>query len=72
MKKTIISTYPALAGSAFGAFALSNQISVIALNNKTLSKHLSTGILANAIQVNSDSVRVIIQLNDAPMAQFSE
>jgi len=75
MKKTIISTVvaTALAGSAFGAFALSNQISGhgVEQQNAIEASFDKKNILANAIQVNSDSVRVIIQLNDAPMAQFS-
>ena len=75
MKKTIISTVvaTALAGSAFGAFALSNQISghSVEQQNAIEASFDKKNILANAIQVNSDSVRVIIQLNDAPMAQFS-
>ena len=75
MKKTIISTVvaTALAGSAFGAFALSNQISghSVEQQNAIEASFDKKNILANAIQVNSDSVRVIIQLYDAPMAQFS-
>ncbi|MDY6977145.1 MAG: S8 family serine peptidase [Pseudomonadota bacterium] len=75
MKKTIISTVvaTALAGSAFGAFALTNQISghSVEQQNAIEASFDKKNILANAIQVNSDSVRVIIQLNDAPMAQFS-
>lgn len=75
MKKTIISTVvaTALAGSAFGAFALSNQISghSVEQQNAIEASFDKKNILANAIQVNNDSVRVIIQLNDAPMAQFS-
>lgn len=75
MKKTIISTVvaTALAGSAFGAFALSNQISghSVEQQNAIEASFDKKNILANAIQTSSDSVRVIVQLNDVPMAQFS-
>ncbi|MBJ2128419.1 S8 family serine peptidase [Alteromonas sp. IB21] len=75
MKKTIISTVvaTALAGSAFAALATSNQLSghSVEQRNAIEASFDKKNILANAIQVNNDSVRVIIQLNDAPMAQFS-
>ncbi|WP_394220285.1 S8 family serine peptidase [Alteromonas gracilis] len=75
MKKTIISTVvaTALAGSAFGAFASPNQISGYSVEQRNAieASFDKKNILANAVQVNSDSVRVIVQLNDVPMAQFS-
>jgi len=75
MKKTLISTVvaTALAGSAFGALAISNQISghSVEQRNAIEASFDKKNILANAIQASSDSVRVIVQLHDVPMAQFS-
>ena len=75
MKKTILSTViaTALAGSAFGALAISNQLSGYGVEqqNAIEASFDKKNILANAIQANSDSVRVIVQLTDVPMAQFS-
>lgn len=75
MKKTILSTViaTALAGSAFGALAISNQLSghSVEQRNAIEASFDKKNILANAIQADSDSVRVIVQLTDVPMAQFS-
>jgi subtilisin family serine protease len=75
MKKTILSTViaTALAGSAFGALATSNQLSghSVEQRNAIEASFDKKNILANAIQADSDSVRVIVQLTDVPMAQFS-
>ncbi|WP_334020647.1 S8 family serine peptidase [Alteromonas sp. S015] len=75
MKKTLISTVvaTALAGSAFGALATSTPISGYSVEQKDAieATYNKKNILANAIKTSSDSVRVIVQLNDAPMAQFS-
>ena len=75
MKKTILSTVvaTALAGSAFGALAISNQISghSVEQRNAIEASFDKKNILANSIQANNDSVRVIVQLTDVPMAQFS-
>ncbi len=75
MKKTILSTViaTALTGSAFGALAISNQLSghSVEQRNAIEASFDKKNILANAIQADSDSVRVIVQLTDVPMAQFS-
>ena len=75
MKKTSLSTViaTALAGSAFGALAISNQLSghSVEQRNAIEASFDKKNILANAIQADSDSVRVIVQLTDVPMAQFS-
>ncbi len=75
MKKTIISTVvaAALAGSTFGALAISNQLSGhgVEQRNAIEASFDKKNILANAIQASNDSVRVIVQLHDVPMAQFS-
>jgi subtilisin family serine protease len=77
MKKTLISTVvaAALAGSAFGALAISDSTSITGFSveqkNAIEASFDKKNILANAIQANENSVRVIVQLNDAPMAQFS-
>jgi len=77
MKKTLLSTVvaTALAGSAFGAYAISNASPIkgfsVEQQNAIEASFDKKNILANAIEVNSNSVRVIIQLNDAPMAQFA-
>lgn len=77
MKKTLISTVvaAALAGSAFGALATSDSTSLkgfsVEQKNAIEASFDKKNILANAIQANENSVRVIVQLNDVPMAQFS-
>lgn len=75
MKKTILSTViaTALTGSAFGALAISNQLSghSVEQRNAIEASFDKKNIHANAIQADSDSVRVIVQLTDVPMAQFS-
>ncbi|BFT30313.1 hypothetical protein D210916BOD24_14890 [Alteromonas sp. D210916BOD_24] len=77
MKKTILSTViaTALAGSAFAAYATAttNQIKGYSVEQKNgiEASFDKKNILANAIETSASTVRVIIQLNDAPMAQFS-
>jgi subtilisin family serine protease len=77
MKKTLISTVvaTALAGSAFGALAVSGSSPFsgfsVEQKNAIEASFDKKNILANAIQPSENSVRVIIQLHDAPTAQFS-
>lgn len=75
MKKTLLSTVIAasLAGSAFGVYAANTQLSGHSLEQRNAIEAAfdKKNILANAIEVSNDQVRVIIQLQDAPMAQFS-
>jgi len=75
MKKTLLSTMiaTALAGSAFGALAVANQITGhgVEQSNAIEASFDKKNILANAIETSHNTVRVIVQLNDAPSAQFS-
>ncbi|GFD73817.1 S8 family serine peptidase [Tenacibaculum sp. KUL113] len=77
MKNKLINTVvaTALAGSTFGALAVTDTLPI--KGTSTEQKNAIEGsfdkksILINAIQAGNDRVRVIVQLNNSPMAQFS-
>ncbi len=75
MKKTLLNTLvvAALAGTAAGSYATVGGISGSSVEqlNAMEAAFDKKGILANAIEVDSNHVRVIVQLDDAPMAQFA-
>ncbi|GFD90834.1 hypothetical protein KUL152_30600 [Tenacibaculum sp. KUL152] len=77
MKKTILSTVitAVIAGSTVDAETSSHVLPISGISveqkNAIEASFDKKNILANAIQASNSRVRVIVQLNDSPMAQFS-